>query len=41
MLILDELKEDLYIEDQILFEISSKVISLNLSIHSDLFKKLK
>jgi len=40
MLILDELKEDLYIEDQILFEISSKVISLNLSIHSDLFKKL-
>jgi len=40
MLILDELKDDFYIEDKDLFEITSKVISLNLSIHDDLEKKL-
>jgi len=40
MLILDELKEDSLIEDRELFEIASKVISLNLSIHSELEKKL-
>lgn len=41
MLILDELKEEEYIEDKILFEIASKVISLNLSIHAEMEKKLR
>jgi len=40
MLILDELKEDCYIEDRELFEISSKMIALNLSIHAELASKL-
>jgi len=40
MLILDELKEDTFIEDRELFEIVSKVISLNLSVHCELENKL-
>ena len=40
MLILDELKEECYIEDKELFEIVSKVISLNLTIHTELESKL-
>jgi hypothetical protein len=40
MLILDELKEDSFLEDRELFEIVSKVISLNLSIHCELESKL-
>ncbi|MDC0932514.1 hypothetical protein OAR97_01575 [Arcobacteraceae bacterium] len=40
MLIIDELKEDSLIEDRELFEIASKVISLNLSIHCELESKL-
>jgi len=41
MLILDELKEDCYIEDKELFEIASKVIALHLTVHSDIEHKLK
>ena len=40
MLILDELKEDSFIEDRELFEIASKVISLELSVHCELESKL-
>ena len=40
MLILDELKGDAYIEDRELFEIASKVVSLNLTIHCELEQKL-
>lgn len=40
MLILDELKEDTFIEDRELFEIASKVIALNLTIHTELESKL-
>lgn len=40
MLILDELKEDSFIDDRELFEIASKVISLNLTIHTELENKL-
>jgi hypothetical protein len=40
MLILDELKEDAFIEDRELFEIATKVISLNLTIHAELETKL-
>ena len=36
MLILDELKEDCHIEDRELFEIVSKVISLDLTVHCEL-----
>jgi len=36
MLILDELKEDCHIEDRELFEIVSKVISIDLSVHCEL-----
>ncbi len=39
MLILDELKEDSFIEDRELFEIVSKVISLDLSVHCELESK--
>jgi len=41
MLILDELEQDTYIEDQDLFEIASKSIALHLTIHIDLEKKFK
>jgi len=40
MLILDELKEDCHIEDRELFEIVSKVISLDLTVHCELESKL-
>ncbi|MGB5866319.1 MAG: hypothetical protein WBG69_00440 [Arcobacteraceae bacterium] len=40
MLILDELKGDFLIEDRDLFEIASTSISLNLTLHIDLQKKL-
>ena len=40
MMILDELKDDFYIEDLDLFEIATKSISLKLTLHIDLQKTL-
>lgn len=40
MLILDELKDDFLIEDDILFDIASKSLDLSLTIHIDLQKKI-
>lgn len=40
MMILDELKDDFYIEDLDLFEVATKSIALNLTLHINLQKKL-
>jgi len=41
MLVLDELKEDQVIDDDLLFEIASEIVSLHLTSHTELQKQLK
>lgn len=41
MLILDELEKDSYIEDDVLFDIAEKAVSMNLTLHISLDKKFK